>query len=95
MCGRPWARVAARRERARRLRAEYATPRNLSSVEVDVVVPQEQQSTERPAASRKATVVVREGDSLDATVRAFMAGAGHCTGYMRATSFNTRVNPRC
>ena len=75
MCGRHWARVAARRERARRLRAEYATPRNLSSVEVDVVV--------------------REGDSLDATVRAFMAGAGHCTGYMRATSFNTRVNPRC
>jgi hypothetical protein len=34
------ARAEARRARAVHLRHEYATPRNLSSVEVDVVVPE-------------------------------------------------------
>ena len=46
--------MVARRERAARLRLEYSAPRNLSSVDVDVVVPEDQQT--QGMASRKATV---------------------------------------
>ena len=64
--------MVARRERALQLRREYATPRNLSSVEVDVVLPEDQQTPGQERKTSKATVVVREGDVLESVVRAFM-----------------------
>ena len=67
------AEAEARRARADALRVEYATPKRVAAVEVDVVVPPEHRTPERPEANRAVTVEVREGDDRDAVVRAFVA----------------------
>ena len=67
------ARAEARRLRALELRRAYAVPRNLSSVAVDVVTPEEKATEERPAGARTETLTIREGDDADALVRAFVA----------------------
>ena len=67
------ARAETRRLRALELRRAYAIPRNLSSVAVDVVTPEEKATEDRPAGVRTETLTIREGDDAAALVRAFVA----------------------